>query len=122
MTDGDLMEWFHQFADQSLDEIADQASGENRSRFLSYVTTFLPGHQPPERLPADAFAKAVLELRTNERGWNRALMSALIHADDLYRAGDFQGAASSLEEFSGACPWKLYQQVARNQAARYVTD
>lgn len=112
-------EWFHQFAKQSVDEIAQQASDENRARFLRYAITSLPNHRPPEGLLPEEFAKLVIDLRENERGWNQALMSALIKAEDLHKSQDSQGAVSLLKEFSDSCPWKLFQEVAQGQAFHY---
>jgi hypothetical protein len=122
MTESELSaqtEWFHEFAKQSVDQIALQANEANRSLFARYATTSLPNHSPPEGQSPEEFARTVHELRENERQWNRALMSALIKSDDLYKAKDRKGAISVLESFAASCPWELFQEVARDQAFNY---
>ena len=123
MTESELSaqtEWFHEFARQSIDQIALQANEGNRSLFMRYATTSLPDHRPPEGQSPEEFARTVHELRENERQWNRALMSALIKSDDLYnKSKDWKGAISVLESFSASCPWELFQEVARDQASNY---
>ncbi|WP_092130547.1 hypothetical protein [Polaromonas sp. YR568] len=113
------VEWFHQFAEQSAGQLAAQATEENRALFKQYVIACLPGHDPPEGQSPEEFACNVLELRKNESGWNQALMSALIRADDLYKEQAWQSAVATLQSFAGSCPWKLFSEAARNQACNY---
>ena len=122
MTESELSaqtDWFHQFAEQSVDQLALQANEKNRALFALYVATSLPNHTPPESQPPEEFARTVRELRENESQWNRALMSALIKADDLFKAQEWQSAISTLESFAESCPWKLFQEVARDQSVHY---
>lgn len=114
-----LVDWFHAFAKQSIEQLAQLANEENRSRFLQYVTESLPGHAPPGALPPEDFAQAVVALRDNERTWNQALMAALIDADDLHRNGATQESVEYLKVFADSCPWKRFAEVARRQAAAY---
>ena len=122
MTESELSaqaEWFHEFAKQSIDQIALQANETNRALFARYVATSLPNHSAPENQPPEEFARTVHELRENETQWNRALMSALIKSGDLYDSHDRQSAVSVLESFAASCPWQLFQEVARDQASNY---
>lgn len=112
-------EWFHEFAKQSIDQIALQATEANRNLFSHYAATSLAKHKPPDGLAAEEFAHIVHELRENERRWNRALMSALIESQDLYRSQNQESAVSVLELFAASCPWRLFQQVALDQAYSY---
>jgi hypothetical protein len=111
--------WFHQFAKQSIDQLTLQATKENRKLFAQYVSTCLPSHTPPEGRSPQEFASTVIELRENESRWNHALMSALIEADDLYKAQEWQSAVTALQSFAESCPWKLFEEVARDQACNY---
>jgi hypothetical protein len=113
------IEWFHQFAAQSLSELASQASDVNCEAFAQLVKTCLPGHSPPEGHSPKEFAATVQELRVNEHQWNQALCSALVQADDLLKSEGWQAAASKLEAFADSCPWKLFREVAIDQAANY---
>jgi len=122
MTESDLTaqtNWFHQFAEQPVDELTMQANETNRALLANYVATSLPDHTPPLSLLPEEFARTVRELRENESQWNRALMSALLKADDLFKARESQSAMSTLESFAESCPWKLFQEVARDQAVHY---
>ena len=122
MTEPELsqqVEWFHQFAKQSVDQLALQATEENRALFVQYASTCLPKHTPPAGQSSEEFARTVVELRENERQWNQALMSALIQADDLYKAQKWQSAVTTLQSFAESCPWKLFEEVARDQARNY---
>lgn len=122
MTESELsqqVEWFHEFAKQSVGQLVLQATEENRRLFVQYVYTCLPNHAPPEGQSSEEFARTVVELRENERQWNQALMSALIKADDQYKARDRQSAVTTLESFAQSCPWKLFEEVAINQACNY---
>lgn len=112
-------EWFHQFAKQPTDQIAMQATETNRALFERFVIASLPGHTPHNGQLPEEFARAVVDLRENERKWNQALMSVMIHADDLYKSHDFLGAVSALESFAESCPWKLFHDAARNHANNY---
>jgi len=113
------VEWFHQFAKLSVEQLAQLANEENRSLFLQYVRASLPKHDPPEAQSPDEFAHAVVGLRENERQWNRALMTALVDADDLHNARAAKEAVEKLNAFADSCPWKLFEDVARGQAAKY---
>lgn len=122
MCDSELSEqteWFHQFAKQPTDQLAIQATDTNRALFKRYVIASLPGHTPPNGQSPEQFARAVVDLRENECKWNQALMSAMIHAEDLYKSHNSQGAVSTLESFADSCPWKLFHDVARNHASNY---
>lgn len=122
MTDPKLsqqVEWFHQFAKQPADQLALQATEENRELFMRFVSTCLPDHNPPEDQSSKEFASAVIQLRGNERRWNQALMSALIQADDLNKSQEWQNAVSMLESFADSCPSKLFREAAQNQACNY---
>lgn len=122
MTESELSqhtEWFHEFAKQSLDQLALQATEENRALFSQYVNSSLPKHTPPSDQAPEEFAHAVIELRENERQWNQALMSALVRADDHHRAQDWQSAVAALQSFAESCPWKLFAEVAQDQACNY---
>lgn len=113
------VEWFHQFAKLSVEQLSQLATEENRSLFLQYVRASLPKHPPPEaQSPAD-FARAVVALRESERQWNRALMTALIDADDLHNAWASKEAVEKLNAFADSCPWKLFEDVARRQVGEY---
>ncbi len=113
------VEWFHQFSKQPVDQLALQATEENRALFVRYVSTSLPNHTPPECQSPEEFARTVVALRENERQWNRALMSALIRADDQWKAKKWESAAATLQSFAESCPWKLFEEVARDQACNY---
>lgn len=116
------VEWFHSFAEQPVAAIAAQASDTNRAWVARFVADCLPHHSFPPNLDPEQFAKEVKELRGNERGWNRGLMAALVQADDLVSSQGAQAAAASLESFANSCPWALFAEVARNQAARYIVS
>lgn len=73
-------EWFHEFAKQSVDQIALQANEANRAFFSSYAAISLPNHKPPRGQSPEEFARTVHELRENERQRNHALVSALIES------------------------------------------
>jgi hypothetical protein len=113
------VEWFHQFAGQTLSELADQASEINRKAIARLVETCLPGYNAPAGQSPEEFASTVQELRANERQWNQALCAALIQADDLLKSEGSQAAAARLKAFASSCPWKLFREVANNQAANY---
>jgi len=112
-------DWFHQFAKQPIDQLAMQATDANRKFFERYVIASLPGHTPPNGQSSEEFARAVVDLLENEHQWNQALMSAIIHADDLYKTNYSLGAVSTLESFAESCPWELFQDIARNKASNY---
>ena len=109
-------EWFHEFAKLPIEELMQQATDSNRTIFRKFVIASLPGHVPPENQPPSEFAAMVLELRANERGWNRALGRALIDADDTRSEGNLQAAISNLRSFASSCPWKAYRDIAQIQA------
>jgi hypothetical protein len=113
------VEWFHQFAEQPADQLAQQATEENRALFARYVSACLLNHTPPGGQSHEEFALAVIELRENERKWNQALMSSLIKADEQYKVRQLQSAITTLQLFADSCPWKLFSEVARNQARSY---
>lgn len=113
------VEWFHQFAKQPIDQLALQATEENRTLFLQHISASLPNHIPPEDQSPEEFARTVVELRENERQWNQALMSALVRADDQYKAQEWQSAVTTLHSFADSCPWQLFEDVARDQACNY---
>jgi hypothetical protein len=113
------VEWFHQFSGQSLSDLASQASEVNRRAFARLVATCLPGHSAPQGQSPEEFAATVQQLRANERQWNQALCAALIQADDLLKSKGWQAAASKLEAFAESCPWKLFREVANDQAENY---
>jgi len=122
MTESELVaqiEWFHQFAALPPDQLALQASEANRSAFANLVRACLPDHGAPEGQSPAEFASTVHAIRENERQWNRALSSALIQADGLHKSQGSQSAISILEAFAESCPWKLFREVARNQARNY---
>jgi hypothetical protein len=73
-------EWFHELAKLPAEELIQQATDLNRAMFRKFVVASLPDHVPLENQSPAEFAATVLELRANERGWNRALGSALIDA------------------------------------------
>ncbi len=113
------VEWFHQFAKQSAAQLEAQATEENRTLFRQYAIASLPDQDLPEGQSPEEFARNVLELRENESRWNHALMSALIRADDLYKDQGWQSAVATLQSFAKSCPWKLFEEVAINQACHY---
>lgn len=113
------VEWFHQFSKQPVDQLALQATEENRALFVRYASTSLPNHTPPECQSPEEFARTVVDLRENERQWNCVLMSALIQADDQYKAQGWQSAMATLHSFAQSCPWKLFEEVAMDQAYSY---
>jgi hypothetical protein len=113
------IEWFHSFSEQPAAAIAEQAKEANRERVAAFVASNLPDFSLPLKLSAEQFAEAVRELRENKSQWNRSLMGALIRADDLVASLGACAAAASLESFAASCPWMLYAEVARNQAAQY---
>ncbi|QTN28327.1 hypothetical protein HZ993_00230 [Rhodoferax sp. AJA081-3] len=122
MTESELsqqVEWFHEFAKQSVEQLVLQATEENRRLFVQYVCTCLPNHSPPEGQSSEEFARTVVELRENERQWNQALMSVLIKADDLYKAQEWQSAVTKLKSFAQSCPWKRFEEIAIDQACNY---
>jgi hypothetical protein len=84
-----------------------------------FIECQLPGQYSPSGLSHDDLFQAVSDLRGNEQGWNRALQAALIEADDLHKAGSGTQAADSLLKFSTQCPWRLFKQVAEDQATCY---
>ena len=114
-----LSEWFHEFAEQPLDQIALHANEMNRALFARHAAISLPNHKPPEAELAEDFAQTVHRLRENERQWNHALMSALISSADMYESKDREGAIATLESFAESCPWRLFQDVARRQRSSY---
>jgi hypothetical protein len=109
-------EWFHELAKLPVEELIQQATDFNRTMFREFVVTSLPDHAPSENQPPAEFAATVLELRANERGWNRALGRALIDADDTRSEGNLQAAISKLRSFASSCPWKPYREIAQIQA------
>jgi hypothetical protein len=72
------IEWFHWFAAQPKEAIASQASEVNRARLTQFVDSSLPGYSFPTDLSPEQFAEAVQDLRTNESGWNRSLMTVIL--------------------------------------------
>lgn len=116
------IEWFHSFAEQPVPAIATHASDANREAIARFVALCLPDHTFPTNLSPEQFAEEVKELRGNEMTWNRSLMAALAHADDLASSGDAQAAAAALESFASSCPWAFFAEVARNQAAQYIAS
>jgi len=109
-------EWFHELAKLPVEELIQQATDLNRAMFRKFVVASLPDHVPPENQSPAEFAATVLELRANERGWNRALGSALIDAGDTRSEGNLQAAISNLRSFASSCPWKAYRDIAQIQA------
>jgi len=120
MTERDsLTEWFHELAEHSHEELRELASPENIEQLQKHVARSTPEHLLPDQLNASEFASAVVEFRRNESAWNRATMTALIKADDLFKAGHKAQAAESLKEFATSCPWTLFQEVVLNQTTHY---
>jgi hypothetical protein len=122
MADAELaeqVEWFHQIACKTAEQLAVLATHENRARFTRYAKLCLPAHAPPETVPPEEFAACVLNLRENERGWNQALMTALVEADQVYETNESDPAAAALRSFAASCPWLQFQEVARTQACIY---
>jgi hypothetical protein len=109
-------DWFHEFAKLPVEDLIQQATDINRTMFKNFVIANLPGHVPPENQSPAEFAATVLELRANERGWNRALGRALIDADDIRSEGNVQAAISTLRSFADSCPWKAFRDLAHIQA------
>lgn len=125
MNDEDVsaqFEWFHQLAELPPDQLAQQATPANQAAFAAFVEASLPGHVAPLADSGEAFAKLVLDLRQNDIRWNKALMAALIEADDLFKAREPSKAVSLLESFASNCPWLLYREVALDQSEVYAPD
>ncbi|MFH0130042.1 hypothetical protein ACGLHS_07515 [Variovorax sp. VaC1] len=118
----DEIEWFHDLAKLPVEELVQQATDHNRTRFKKFVTASLPDHVPPDNQSPAEFATTVLELRANQRGWNRALGEALIHADDQRSEGNLQAAISALRSFANSCPWKAFGDFAHAQADNLGKD
>ena len=116
------IEWFHDLAKLPVEELVQQATDINRRRFKKFVTANLPDHVPPDNQPPAEFATTVLELRANQRGWNRALGEALINAEDQRSEGNLQAAISVLRSFATSCPWKSFGNFARVQADNLERD
>jgi len=51
------VEWFHQFAKQTIDQLALQATEANRALFLQHISVSLPSHIPPEGQSSEEFAR-----------------------------------------------------------------
>lgn len=108
--------WFHQLAELDRDEIARRCSPENLARLQDHLALCLQGAEPPGIMEPAQFAETVLDLRSNERDWNRATMAAIIRADDLMLAGQTEEAVQVLLAFAASCPWTLFRETAKNQA------
>lgn len=113
------IDWFHEFADLSQEQLMIEATAQNRAALSSLVEACL--HEKPEfhTLSPQDFAEYVIGLRANERLWNHALCNALIEADDLSQAEGKKAAASALRSFAESCPWSQFRQLALIQAASY---
>jgi hypothetical protein len=111
--------WFHELASLPRAQLVAEASVQNLTAFRNLMKCCLPNHPAPEDLSAEEFAAAVVNLRENELEWNRALMSALVKADDLNASHGRSHAADSLRSFANSCPWQLFQEVAEDQTQAY---
>ena len=114
-----LTEWFHALAEHPEDELVKLASPENIAQLQMHVALSTPGYPLPVALSPGEFAEAVVEFRRNESAWNRATMTAIIEAEDLFKAGYNAKAAASLQAFAASCPWALFKEVALHQALHY---
>lgn len=124
MAEGDALDrqfgWFHQFADLPRQQLIAQATPDNRAALSALIEACLSDRRPLDPLSPEAFADYVLELRINERRWNQALGSALVHAEDLSQSEGAAAAASALRAFARSCPWLQLRDVALNQASFYL--
>jgi hypothetical protein len=100
--------WFHAFAELGRDEIARRWAPETERRLADHLAWCLTGVEMPAVRTAEQFAEVVLDLRANERDWERAWMAAVVEADDLVLAGQEEEAAHTLNEFARACPWTVF--------------
>lgn len=114
-----LTDWFHALAEHSADALVGLATDENIALLRLHISRSTPDYPLPEQFEATEFAKAVTTFRENESAWNRAVMAALIKADDLFKAGSISEAAETLHAFASSCPWALFKEVALNQATHY---
>jgi hypothetical protein len=110
------VEWFHALAEDAATGTLDATSVELTGHLVEFIALHIPGHELPPAMTTAEMASAVGLLRDNERSWNRALTNAIIQANERAEAGFSQAAARDLRGFAAQCPWKLFSQVATNQA------
>lgn len=69
----ELIERWHEFSEQSKEEIAAQFNDDSRILFAEFFTKGLgdTGPQGAEWASAEEFAERVLNLRSNEKAWSR---------------------------------------------------
>ena len=111
------IEWFHGLANHDHREIARRCSPESLERLRGHLALCLNGHPEPGDLTPQQFAEVVLDLRTNERDWERAWMAAAVKADDRMLAGQTEEAVHALNAFAQDCPWQVYREAALHEAA-----
>ncbi|MFP8779427.1 hypothetical protein [Hydrogenophaga sp. RWCD_12] len=110
--------WFHDLAIHDRNEIARRCSPDTEALLRAHVALCLSGQDVPPRLTPEQFAEVVLDLRANERDWERAWMAAAVQADDRMLAGQVEEAGHVLSEFAKACPWGALRQEAQAEAER----
>lgn len=111
------IEWFHGLANHDHREIARRCSPESLARLRSHWVLCLNGHPAPRDLTPQQFAEVVLDLRANERDWERAWMAAAVKADDLMLAGQTEEAVHALQAFAQSCPWRSFREAALHEAS-----
>ena len=114
------VEWFHDLAETAASGACDAIDIVVRTSLETFMEAHLPGHGLPEALDSAALIDAIRKLRANETSWNRVLMSAMIDADDQFRAGGAEKACKTLTDFAATCPWTLFAQAARDQSTHYA--
>ena len=114
-----LTDWFHALAERSSDALVGLATVENIALLRLHVSRSTPDYPLPDTFETSDFAEAVVNFRESESAWNRAVMAALIKADDLFHEGSISEAAETLHAFAASCPWALFKGVALNQATHY---
>ena len=115
----ELIEKWHSFADQSLDEIAQNFNAEGLTLLDDVLHEILGRTDAAQYDTASAFAKFVVDLRENERAWSRSLVAAIIQAHELFGNGDPHGSESKLFAFVSVCPWRNFVEVADVQRQNF---
>jgi hypothetical protein len=110
--------WFHDLAEEVSAGRSELDAGTQEC-LAQFVKTHLPGHPFSGAESEAELAGIVRDLRANELAWNRALQAAILRADDAFRGGNGVSARQELERFSRECPWRVFSEVALDQACLY---
>lgn len=111
----ELLDRWHAFSSQPVDEIAAQYDDAGRALLARVVREGLGDAKPFAFGSAQEFAKYIVELRSNEKDWSRCLGDALLKSQEQLDGGLVAEAKATLGNFRAACPWRFFSEIAEIQ-------